>query len=265
MYYDAIEDIESQLPGVNDTYDPEYTLIYTINSITDANQFCNTYNHNNRYNGLKLGQRIQINDGTYNIAWYIAGVDCESNCLAADGSTFDNGYGICLIPETDVGESAWMNDITSSTINYSYEKSDIHNNILPQVSNKLLQVLGSHLINRNVLLGNNIGTNGYSNSYIWVKSYAEIMSGYQITGNAARYFNKYDDGEGNYELPIYKFVDYWRLFKVDTYDSKGAWIRGVSQFAYAYYVTYAPYNDYIYGLELVKKYTARIVPMIYIR
>ena len=261
MRNDALEDIEALLPGPNDSYDPENTLIYTINSITDANQFCNTYNHNNRYNGLKLWQKIKINDGTYNTTWYIAGFDCEYNHTASDGTIKDNGYGICLVPETEImGSTIWKNDIESSDRSgWSYEESDIHRIYLPQVSNSLQQVLGSHLINRDVLLGNSVSYSEGTKSYTWTKAYATLMSGCQLSGEQARWSNKYDDGEGNYQMPVYKFVDFWSAVK------PSAWIRGVSVYAYAHVVSGNPYHNYIYALELYKKYPADVYPMIYIR
>lgn len=87
MRYDTLEEIENNIPLKNNSeYDPNHTLITTISSVSDANTFCNTYNHNNGYNGLKLGQRIQINDGVYNAAWIIAGFDLEAGNIAEDGT-----------------------------------------------------------------------------------------------------------------------------------------------------------------------------------
>ena len=35
-------------------YDYTDSTIYTINSVSDTNNFCSTYNHDNGYKGLKL-------------------------------------------------------------------------------------------------------------------------------------------------------------------------------------------------------------------
>ena len=206
MDYDAIEDIENALPNVNDIYDPN-TIIATINSITDANQFCNTYNHNNGYNGLKLGQIIRINDGSYNNDWYIAGFDCEYNHTASDGTIKDNGYGICLIPTSELISSKWCQDNTEPV---SYIESIVHVSTLPTIANSLKNVLGDHLVNRNVLLGSKVSTEKKIGtiSYTWTTAYCTLMSVGQITGTFASYNNKYDDGEANYKLPLFNYTVY---------------------------------------------------------
>ena len=243
MDYDALEEIEKEfLPDQSDPngrYDASTVKTYTINSITDANQFCNTYNHDNNYskNGndkLRLGDRIQINDGTYNKAWIIAGFDMEANNIADDGRANNNGYGICLIPETYVTTAQW--DTKSHSNGYggvsslphtSYLQSTIHTSTLPTVANKLKNVLGNHLINRNVLLGSRVNLtltpsssqiNG-TNSYTWTTAYCTLMSPKQLYNEYFQHYerddniydyspnyyysNKYDDGEANYYLPIF--------------------------------------------------------------
>ena len=50
---------------INMEYDSNEPTIATFNSLSDVDNFCNTYNHNNNYNGLKLGQRIKIGSNTW--------------------------------------------------------------------------------------------------------------------------------------------------------------------------------------------------------
>ena len=50
----------------NNKYDATVSL-GTWSSLSDVDNFFNTYNHANGYNGLKLGNYVTINDGTYNI------------------------------------------------------------------------------------------------------------------------------------------------------------------------------------------------------
>lgn len=239
LYYDALEEIENNLSSQSE-YDKNHSIVAIITSTSQADTFCNTYNHANGYNGLKLGQRIYIGDGTYNQLWYIAGFDCEYNTVAADGTIKSNGYGICLIPEIYVTEANWSNGSyvissfmpnVSSFPRTSYKQSTIHTSTLPTVANNLRNVLGNHLINRKVLLGSRVNLtytptttsiNG-TNAYTWTTAYCTLLSPKQITGTyfSRKYTNgsdgsysytppeyssnKYDDGEANYKLPLFNY------------------------------------------------------------
>ena len=233
---DAIEEIENNLSSQSE-YDKNHSIVAIITSTSQADTFCNTYNHANGYNGLKLGQRIYIGDGTYNQLWYIAGFDCEHNTVAADGTIKSNGYGICLIPETYVTTAQW--DTRSHTNNYggvsslphtSYIQSTMHTSTLPTVANKLKNVLGNHLINRNVLLGSGVNLtltpsssqiNG-TNAYTWTTAHCTLLSPKQTLGDYCYthynndsnydwfpndlYSNRFDDGEANYKLPLFNYI-----------------------------------------------------------
>ena len=190
-------------PNPNNRYDENHSIMATLSSTTDTNQFCNTYNHNNKYGNLKLGQIISIYySGSY-IRWYIAGFDVESNKIASDGKSYDNGYGIALVPETAFSTSEW-ND---SNVRVSYMTSTMHTVTLPKISNDLKTVLGSHLINRNVLVGSNTNDSA-TTAYRWTTTYATLMSIGQMTGNFAYNHTKYDDGEANYKLPLFDYMNY---------------------------------------------------------
>ena len=242
MYYDAIEEIENALPNVNDMYDPN-TIIATINSITDANQFCNIYNHNNRYNGLKLGQKIKINDGAYNINWLIAGVDYEADNIADDGSPNNNGHGICLIPESVPirlvqwdSRAPWNSVDFNDMMHIPYINSTIRTNALRSIGDNLKNVLGDHLINRNVLLGSSVSNSLYQGtiSYTWTKDYCTLMSPLQIIGencykrhsgdNFSMVSNNYDNGEANYKLPLFNYMKLNTYIHRDVFDAD-IWLR----------------------------------------
>ena len=128
----------------------------------------------------------------------------ESNQLAADGTTFDNGYGICLIPRTRLTEATWN---SSNTLSGAYKSSTMHTTHLPNIVAKLQTILGSHIVQRNVLLSSSVDRSYYSNGYTWTTAYATLMSIGQMTGTFASYRNKYDDGEANYKLPIFNSKD----------------------------------------------------------
>ena len=203
MYYDALQDIEENIP---DESDPNNMLgaglIATFNSISDVDNFCNTYNHENGYNRLKLGQMIKIKSTKlYYSLWYIAGFDCEANNIAADGTSNNNGQGICLFPRSSLGAYQWH----SSNVNVPYINSSIHTSTLSTISQDLIGTLGSHLVNRNVLLSSSINSEtSTSASYTWTKSYCTLPSLGQITGDLGQYKTIYDDGEANYQLPLFK-------------------------------------------------------------
>ena len=201
-----VEDkIDTLIPDPNTLFDTNGSLVATFSSITDVNQFCNTYNHSNKYNELRLGQRIQINDGTYNKDWIIAGFDCEADNITADGTPNNNGYGICLMPTYFLEPSVQYNTLSQSIV--TYISSTIHTSTLPIVANNLKNVLGNHLINRNVLLSSGFA-NGeeYPNSYIWTTAYCTLPSFQQYNQNLTMTYEPiYNLGEANYVFPIYNF------------------------------------------------------------
>ena len=231
---------------------------YTWSSTSDVDTFFNRFNHNNNYSDgdtkLNLGDTITINDGTYNAVWMIAGFDMEHNQTAADGTVYDNGYGICMIASNSVISAKW-ND--TNTLNGAYKSSTIHTSTLPTIVTKLKNVLGNHIINRNVLLSSGTDTtNYYSNAYTWTTSYATLMSVGQLTGEFARYRNKYDDGEANYKLPLFNYMDY--------NTGSGFWSRGICGIYNNYYEAWNFYNDFI-DFCFVNASTSGVRPLIYLR
>lgn len=273
-----MEEIEDNIANIpvyvpNDRYDVNHTLIATFNSESDVNQFCSTYTHLNGYNGLKLGQRIKINDGAYNKTWYIAGFDYEANNKAADGKVKSNGYGIHLVPESNLTTYSWS---PSDSIGVGYIYSDIHNFCNTRVAPALQSILGSHLINRNVLLSSSISSIDESgaSAYKWTTAYCTLMSVCQITGSFGNHCTKYDDGEANYKLPLYNFISYYY-----TNDNYNYWLRntwgsygpdqGSSAGRYCAYRTYTGnYYDTGKGYYVVNTTTNGsfgVRPMIYIR
>ena len=186
-------------------------------SVSDVDEFMTTYNHANNYTGLSLGNYVTIQDGTYNKQWVIAGFDKESNQTAADGTTYDNGYGICMIPKTYVTKGKW--NTFGTTTSDGYISSYMHNTVIPNIVTNLKNVLGTHVVNRNVLLSSAV-SNSDSTAYTWTTADATLMSAGQLTGTFASHNNKYDDGEANYKLPLFNYENYW--------NDSGLWLRGVA-------------------------------------
>ena len=182
----------------------------------------------------------------------------ESNQKAADGTVYDNGYGICFIPQTQVTTTAtYWND--TNTLTGAYKSSTMHTKHLPGIVTKLQNVLGSHLIQRNVLLSSSVGSDKHSNAYTWTTSYATLMSNGQITGKFASNRNKYDDGEANYKLPIFNYKEYKTGFHF--------WLRGVyGRSNSVYYVWYVNADgSTINGINVNRTDAFGVRPLIYLR
>ena len=233
MSTDAIANLEYQIDDPNNR-NYASTNLGTWSSASDVDTFMSRFNHANNYKDdntrLSVGNYVIIQDGTYNVQWIIAGFDMENNKNAADGTVYDNGYGICLIPQTQITEATWN---ASSTLAGAYKSSTMNNTHLPSIVTKLRNVLGSHIVTRNVLLSSSVDENYYSNGYTWTTTYATLMSIGQITGTFAANKNKYDDGEANYKLPIFNFTGFntgsrfWsRGIWGGSGNSCGAWIFG---------------------------------------
>ena len=249
---DAMIDINYHLDPPNER-DYSDTSLGTWNSVSDVDTFFNRFNYNNGYKDgdtkLSLGNYIAIQDGTYNAQWMIAGFDMESNQKAADGTRYNNGYGICLVPKTHVMSGNWNSRLTTSG---GYINSLVHTETLNNVTANLKNILGSHIVNRNVLLGY-AESSGYSTGYTWTTAYATLMSVGQMTGTFAANGNKYDDGEANYKLPVFNFTG----FKTGYY----FWTRAVGKNVYAYYVD--SNGGISYGSDVGAIFYIR--PMIYVR
>ena len=254
---DAIANIQIDLDPPNKRYDNSVSL-GTWSSISAVDAFFSRFNHDNNYKDgivkLSLGNVVTIQDGTYNAVWEIAGFDMEHNQLAADGTTFDNGYGICLIPQTQLTTAKWN---ASSTLTGAYKSSTMNTTHLPDIVTKLQNVLGSHLIQRNVLLSNSVENgNYYSNGYTWTTAYATLMSIGQMTGTFAANNNKYDDGEANYKLPIFNFMEFKTNY---SFWSRGVWGNGSGD----YRAWFVGSDGSIYDYSVSSTYGVR--PLIYLR
>ena len=192
---------------------------YTISSVSDANTFCNRFNNASGYKDssatLHLGDKITIKDGTYNKTWVVAGFDMEHNQVAADGTTYDNGYGICLLPIGVVTTSKYYTDGSDTNYYYSYIVSNVHMTVIPAIISKLQTVLGSHLVERNVLLSSRIELNGSevdeNMECVWTKSYGTLLAtSYQsgdINGQTVA-----NIGEATYALPVFNYTSDYSVY-----------------------------------------------------
>ena len=241
----VVNTAKNELSGPNKRYERKY--LGTWSSVSQVDTFLSTYTHENNYEGLSLGNYVTIRGND----WAIAGFDMECNQMAADGTIYDNGYGICLIPKTYIedADDQWSGSYYNTY--GGYISSGPHTTTLPSIDVKLINALGDHIINRNVLLSSS--TDGtYSNAYTWDMAYSTLMSIGQITGTFASNNNKYDDGEANYKLPLFNNEDY----------NIGScyWTRGIAGKQSAWAVLN---SGSIRGVDINTYYPIR--PLIYIR
>lgn len=229
------------------------TSLGTWSSISDVDAFFSRFNRNTIYKDgdtkLSVGNYIKIQDGTHNIEWEIAGFDLEHNQYASDDTLYDNRYGICLIPKTYIGSYKW-NDLSNSVAG-AYNASLPHTTYLPTYASNLQTVLGSHLIQRNVLLSNGV-SNHISSGYVWTTAYATLMSVGQMTGTFGANNNKYDDGEASYKLPIFNTKSiktgsvFWTRCVYGNYNSSSRRVfaidadGNVTSYAASAFATYRP-------------------------
>ena len=196
---------------------------------------------------------MTIQDGSYNQIWEIAGFDVESKQNASDGTIYDNGYGIALIPKTYVTTSTWN---SNGTVQGGYIASTMHTSTLPTVVNNLKRVLGNHIVNRNVLLSNSVDSQYNSNGYKWTKAEATLISVGQMTGTFGSNSNIYDDGEAYYRLPIFNSKEYKT--------GSNFWSRGVYGNGFSNYAWRVDSDGSIIGRNIVN-YAYGVRPLIYIR
>ena len=217
--------------------------LYTLSSTADVDTFLTRFQRSNGYKDsttgttLKLGDQIAIKDGTYNVNWYVAGFDLEHNQTAIDGTMYDNGYGIALIPVTVLRSSVscingyYTSDYYYDQSGYSY-CTPIYVQSTSTFTPPLQTILGDHLIQRNTLISSSTVSLGKSNkttyyttgAYTWINTlHLTLMSAFQTLGTSTTLcpmtsysdytiISKYDIGEANYKLPIFDNVQCYNSY-----------------------------------------------------
>ena len=257
-----IASAKRELDDPNKRY--ESKSLGTWSSVSDVDTFLSQYTHENNYEGLSLGNYVTLPGYFENEDWVIAGFDMESGQLAADGTVYDNGYGICMIPRTTIEDNSYT--WSDNTLIGGYLKSKMHTYQLPNVIDRLKDIIGSHIVNRNVLLSSKVGdywgNTPYSINYTWATSDATLMSIGQMTGTFAQHTSKYDDGEANYKLPLFNYENYY----VDTYS---LWTRNIKSTTensnYVFIINKSSASNRIGYTTVRTDMNMRKRPLIYIR
>ena len=220
--------------------------LYTLSSTSDTETFLTRFTRENGYKDsttgttLKLGDQIKIQDGTYNVNWYVAGFDVEKTRTATDGTLYDNGYGIALIPVTTLTSSVY--DIIGSWLNATESGNYFDSKLYPTVVTNLQTVLGNHLTTRSVLLFSSTnalstadnyyryptGYTWYSDKYVTSLSAKQVLSNPTISETSSDIsmdndiISYYDIGEANYKLPLFDNIGcynnyFWYIRSMRTY------------------------------------------------
>lgn len=255
---DAIADTARLADDPNKRCDPKPIGLWS--STSDVDSFLSRFNHDNNYTDgdikLSLGDEIIIYDGSY-YYWKIAGFDVENDRAASDGTVYDNGYGIMLYPRFvyDSLCNYWNSDNTTSG---GYMNSLAHSTTNTFATNMKNNILGIHLVNRNVLLSSSVDSGGIVNGYTWTTAYGTIPTVTQLNGVFYRRTNIYDNGEANYIIPIFKYIDYYMSYNMWT---RNIWGKENSDYK-AYQI---PANTNDLGAETVNYTSKYFHPLLYIR
>lgn len=189
----------------NGVFDGNMTLIDTWNSASDVEDFLTEHEvSTGKFTGLKVGQRIKINDGTYNKEWFIAGFDLDYKLGTASSSPYYiSQHHICLIP-TGILANGSMNG--TATTSGGYKGSVMYTTTLPAIATTLQTVLSTHLLEQCLEISSLVSsTTGTSQMSERAKQYISLMTECQVFGFSL-HGNKFDNGWNTMKLPIFNFI-----------------------------------------------------------
>ena len=255
-----IEELEVQVDPNNRYESKDLGRMYAGTLTTLLSRF----NHDNLYKDgndmLSVGNYFSTYVNSITIRWVIAGFDLEHNQTAADGTVYDNGYGICLIPKDNIGTSQWTY-MSRGTVNGYYGSSMNIDTLTSLMRDYRDNVFGSHLVYRNILLSSAAGGSG-STDYTWDSKNATLMSIGQITGTFAQHTNQYDDGEATYKLPLFDH-EMLNLHNSTTGPANYYYTRNIGSGNNVYVISNQSYR---YVIEQTDCFNAfGLYPLIYIR
>lgn len=220
----VLDDITNDCVGFarNGIYDGNNTLIDTWNSVSDVEAFLTAHEvSTGKFTGLKVGQRIKINDGTYNKTWVIVGVDLDYKLgNSSNLPPYQSNHHICLIPFEYLFYDS-MND--TQTVTGGYKGSKMYTTTLPTVVSKLQTVLSTHLLQQYLKITNTASSSGGATLVSNENAYASLMTECQVVG--CPLVGKYlDQGFNTMKLPLFNF----RPAHLRTDDPCYFWLRSVS-------------------------------------
>ena len=183
-------------------------LLATFNSLSDAQAFVEKYiKSNGKFDkSIRVGDKIQINDGTYNKEWIIVGFNTQSRATSQPH--------ISLIPTYSLGDYK-MNSSDTNSGGYAGSAAFTTCN---SMANNLARVLGDYLLTRNELLGNS----GYSSYTTASKSVrVNLLNEIQVFGSRT-YSVASEDGYDTTQLPGFRLN---KVSKTITSNNNWWWLR----------------------------------------
>jgi len=165
------------------------SVIATFNSTSDVKDFVESNISTKGFSeNVKVGYKIQINDGAYNKEWIIVGFNTQSSATSQPH--------ISLIPTDSLGDFV-MNSSDTNRGGYAGSAAfAICNNI----ANNLARVLGDYLLTRNELLGNS-GYSSYTTAAREVR--VNLLNEIQVFGSRS-YSVASEDGYDTTQLPGFR-------------------------------------------------------------
>ena len=200
----------------------EYKSIGDWQTSDDCAAFFGEHTPENGWAGLKLGNYVRIRDGTHNTYWMIAGFNCELTRTAATGQSYNNGYGLMMIPCTTSLEwgATWN---TTRSLSGGYASSNI-NTLCTNVYNCVKTICSHHIKSRRVYLSNSVDTKNHPNSITSTTRYLTCVTNMQVGTNVSN--SDYNTGEANYKLSVFDYRSrnlsarpYWTRNICTSYDN----------------------------------------------
>lgn len=199
----------------------------TINSVSELDTFLSDHNvSNGTFTDLYLGDYFTLNDGVYNKEWMIAGFNTHTN--KGENIIITSNH-IAIIPRTVLFDDR-MN--VTNTTEGGYKSSYMHSTVMPTITTNMNNVLGNHMLTRDVLISNAINTSvscsgygawtGASSDWEWVSTKCELMSEVEVYGSVVLSSSWYDIGDACMKLPVFNFINHVQ------FGHSGFWLRCVA-------------------------------------
>lgn len=201
----------------------------TINSVSELDTFLSDHNiSSGTFTDLYLGDYFTLNDGTYNAEWMIAGFNTHINKGNANMINSNRNH-LAIIPRTVLFADK-MN--SSSTTEGGYKSSYMHTTVMSTVTANMNNILGSHMLTRDIMITNAINTNATCNGYSawtgassgweWASTKCELMSEVEVYGSTILSSSFNDTCEACMKLPVFNFINHIQFGR------SGFWFRCVA-------------------------------------
>jgi hypothetical protein len=178
-------------------------LLATINSLSDAQAFVEKYiKSDGKFDkSIRVGDKIQINDGTYNKEWIIVGFNTQSSATSQPH--------ISLIPTDSLGNFVMNNRDDGGDYGYANSNASRTCNTM---ANNLASVLGNYLLTRTELLGTS-GWREYETFPVAVR--VNLLNEMQVFGRRPYSVDR-EDGYDTVQLPGFRLNKVYKTISSST-------------------------------------------------